>query len=46
MLTPGERKLYGMSGLVWLTEKEREEVEDFHRQFGGQFVITDTNNKG
>ena len=38
-LTPGERKLYGMSGMVWLTQKEREEIEEFHKQFGGQFLI-------
>ena len=40
-LTPGERKLYGFSGMVYLTEKEKKEVEEFHLQFGGQFAITE-----
>lgn len=40
-LKPGKRKLYGMSGLVWLTDDEKKEIEDFHKQFGGQFVVTE-----
>lgn len=40
-LTPGKRKLYGYTHLVWLTEKERYELEEFLNQFGGQFTITE-----
>ena len=40
-LTAGQRKLYGFSGMVYLTEKEKKEVEEFHQQFGGQFVINE-----
>jgi hypothetical protein len=40
-LTPGERKLYGFSGMVYLTEKEKKEVEEFHKQFEGQFVMNE-----
>jgi hypothetical protein len=40
-LTPGKRKLYGYSGTVYLTEKEKVEVEVFHKQFGGQFVMNE-----
>ena len=40
-LTEGPRKLYGFSGMVYLTEKEKKEVEEFHKQFGGQFVMNE-----
>ena len=40
-LTEGPRKLYGFSGMTYLTEKEKKEVEEFHKQFGGEFVITE-----
>ena len=41
-LTAGQRKLYGFSGMTYLTEKEKKEVEEFHKQFEGQFVINES----
>ena len=40
-LTEGPRKLYAISHMVYLTEKEKKEVEEFHKQFGGEFVINE-----
>lgn len=40
-LTPGKRKLYGVSGLIYFTPAEKKEVEEFMKQFGGQFIITE-----
>ena len=40
-LTAGQRKLYAISHMVYLTEKEKKEVEEFHKQFGGEFAINE-----
>lgn len=39
-LTAGKRTLYGISALIYFTDTEKEEVESFMKQFGGQFIIT------
>ena len=40
-LRSGKRKLCGISGLVYLTDAEKKEVEEFMLQFGGQFIVTE-----
>jgi hypothetical protein len=40
-LTCGKRNLYCMSHMFWLTNKERADVEEFHKQFGGEFIINE-----
>lgn len=44
-LTPGKRKLCGISGMTYLTAAEKKEVEEFMAQFGGQFIVTEKEDK-
>jgi hypothetical protein len=41
-LTPGKRRLYTIRQIAWLTDIERMEIEEFHKQFGGDFVVTES----
>ena len=40
-LTCGKRRLYAVRSITWLTEKEKEEIEMFLKQFGGDMVINE-----
>jgi hypothetical protein len=40
-LHPGKPKLYVISHMVWLTDKEKEELENIHREYGVEMIFTE-----